>query len=369
MIVDDSPIARRLMELVLSRCDEVEVAAILNDGRQVEAALKEHAIDVLILDIEMPDADGIEVLKGISASKKALGVVIYSGAAPSVLADARAAAGSITPLRVVTKGEGVGGGLEELNRSLTPMVLEVGAEVRRSRMIPVATPASTPPAPLPRPSQPEAQAPDPVKHTSRAPRIGVVVIGASTGGPDALKVMLEAIPGDIGVPMALVQHMPAGFTAQLAERLDGHCSVEVREARDGERLMPGCVLVAPGGKHLEIHRSGPHLEARLTEGPPENSCRPAVDVLFRSAAEAMPRNLLAVVLTGMGQDGLVGAETIRKTGGQVLVQDEATSVVWGMPGAIAKAEQADEILPLDDLARTITSRVRRTTDTAGRSSR
>ncbi|MEM8710476.1 MAG: chemotaxis-specific protein-glutamate methyltransferase CheB [Planctomycetota bacterium] len=376
VIVDDSPVARRLMELVLSRCEGVEIAAILSDGASVERVLKSQSVDVLILDLEMPDVDGLRVLGVVAAHRQRLGVVVYSAAPPSVVAEARQVVDSKVSLRVVTKGADAGGGLEGLNRTLAPMVLELGQEIRRGRRGQASEQASAPAAPIPsgRQASPSSgmlpgDRSESSRRASRGPRIGVLVIGASTGGPDALKVMLEAIPADIGIPMALVQHMPAGFTAQLAERLNSHCAIEVREAQDGERMVPGCLLVAPGGKHLEIHRSGPHLEAKLTEGPPENSCRPAVDVLFRSAAEAMPRNLLAAVLTGMGQDGLIGAECIRKTGGSVLVQDEATSVVWGMPGAIAKAGEADEVLPLEDLAFRITARVRRSADVAGRSSR
>lgn len=163
-----------------------------------------------------------------------------------------------------------------------------------------------------------------------------------------MKVLAE-LPADLPVPVVLVQHMPVGFTQQLADQFDSYCAITVGEASDGKRLVAGNVLVAPGGRHLEIHRDGPHLITRLTEAEPENSCRPAVDVLFRSAAAATAKHTLAVVLTGMGHDGLAGAKGIRRAGGTVIVQDEATSAVWGMPGSIVKAGEADEVLPLADI--------------------
>jgi two-component system chemotaxis response regulator CheB len=172
------------------------------------------------------------------------------------------------------------------------------------------------------------------------------VIGCSTGGPDALAQVLPHLPGDLPVPVLVVQHMPPLFTRLLAQRLDGQCKLRVSEAEEGDLVQPGRILIAPGGKHLTARRQGATVQAHLTEDPPENFCRPAVDVLFRSASALYGDRLLAVVLTGMGRDGEKGSTLIRSSGGEVFVQDEATSVVWGMPGAVAMAGQADKVLPL-----------------------
>jgi two-component system, chemotaxis family, protein-glutamate methylesterase/glutaminase len=190
-----------------------------------------------------------------------------------------------------------------------------------------------------------------------APRIGpgkkpaVLVIGSSTGGPEALAKMLPQLPPSLPVPVLLVQHMPPVFTRQFAQRLDRLCALRVVEASDGSPLTPGTVHLAPGDHHLVVRTSGRHgHQTGLTQGPPENFCRPAVDPLFRSAVAAYDGAVLGVVLTGMGSDGRNGAGEIRAAGGTVVVQDQATSVVWGMPGAISQAGYADEILPLDRVA-------------------
>jgi len=185
------------------------------------------------------------------------------------------------------------------------------------------------------------------------------VIGSSTGGPNALARVLSELPADLRVPILIVQHMPEGFTAQLAQRLDRDGPLRVVEAQGGEALQAGTVYLAPGGRHLEVQSRGAGLFTRLTDGPLENSCRPAVDPLFRSAVRAVGANVLAVVLTGMGQDGLEGARAVRAAGGRVLAQDQATSVVWGMPGAIARANLADEVLSLDAVARAIVTELRK----------
>lgn len=186
----------------------------------------------------------------------------------------------------------------------------------------------------------------------------VVVIGVSTGGPEALASLLPGLPADLPVPILIVQHMPPVFTRQLARRLDLGSPLAVTEAEDGRVVRPGEAVVAPGGRHLVAGRSGFDVAVATHRGPPENSCRPSADVLFRAAAEAFGPATLAVVMTGMGQDGLLGARAIRQAGGQVLAQDEASSVVWGMPGYVARAGLADRVVHLDDLAAEIVRRAR-----------
>jgi len=199
--------------------------------------------------------------------------------------------------------------------------------------------------------------PPPAPRTSS--RIEAVAIAVSTGGPLALAQLIPALPADLPVPILVVQHMPALFTRILADRLSGLSALKVREAKDGDLLEPGRVYLAPGGHHLLVGRAGALPVLRLDDGPPENSCKPAADPLFRSAAEAWGAGLLAVVMTGMGRDGCAGAERIRARGGAVLAQDEATSVVWGMPGAVVAAGLAEEVVPLAGLATAIAGRVLR----------
>ena len=188
-------------------------------------------------------------------------------------------------------------------------------------------------------------------------RVDVLAIGVSTGGPNALSQVMAALPGEFPVPIVVVQHMPPVFTRLLAERLSETSRFRVREAAAGEALEPGSVWLARGDYHLVVERSDKQLRVNVNQEPPENSCRPAVDVLFRSVAQVFGAGSLAVVLTGMGRDGLRGSEEIRAAGGQVLVQDEATSVVWGMPGFVANAGLANAVLPLPEIAAEIERRV------------
>jgi two-component system chemotaxis response regulator CheB len=188
-------------------------------------------------------------------------------------------------------------------------------------------------------------------------RVEILAVGVSTGGPSALSALLQGLSKDLPVPMVIVQHMPPMFTRLLAERLAAVSGFPAREGEAGVALRPGQVWVAPGGFHMEVERSADGARLRTHLGPPENSCRPAVDVLFRSVAQVYGPKALAVVMTGMGQDGLRGSEHIREAGGRVLAQDEATSVVWGMPGAVSQAGLAEKVLPLPELALEIDRRV------------
>jgi two-component system chemotaxis response regulator CheB len=188
-------------------------------------------------------------------------------------------------------------------------------------------------------------------------RVEAVVVAVSTGGPHALAQLLPALPRGFGAPILVVQHMPPGFSAELARNLASRSRLEVREAASGDALRPGLVLVAPGGRHLVVERRPRGLAARLTLAPPQNFCRPSADVLFRSAADALGAGALALVLTGMGHDGLLGAQAISAAGGRVVVQDRTTSVVWGMPGAVTEAGLADAVLPLAEIAGELVRRV------------
>jgi two-component system chemotaxis response regulator CheB len=186
----------------------------------------------------------------------------------------------------------------------------------------------------------------------------VIAIGSSTGGPDALARVLTALPTDLAVPIVVTQHMPPVFTRMFAERLNSSTPLRVVEAADGMELSRGTVYIAPGDKHLVLHRRGTAAVTQLSGAAPENSCRPAVDVMFRSVAALYGPSVCAAVLTGMGQDGRDGAKVLRDAGAEVLAQDEASSVVWGMPGAVVTAGLATEVLPLDKIAPTLVSRVK-----------
>jgi two-component system chemotaxis response regulator CheB len=202
-----------------------------------------------------------------------------------------------------------------------------------------------------RPGAPVAAGPvRPVRRAGPAVRVDILAIGSSTGGPDALTKVLQALPADLPVPIVVTQHMPPVFTRMFAERLDRGTALHVVEATDGMELTPGTVYIAPGDKHLVLQRRSTATLTQLSAAPPENSCRPAVDVMFRSVATLFGASAFATVLTGMGYDGRGGAKMLREAGAEVLAQDEASSVVWGMPGAVVGAGLADEVLPLDRIA-------------------
>ncbi len=188
-------------------------------------------------------------------------------------------------------------------------------------------------------------------------KVKILVIGVSTGGPLALSQLLQGFPRNLRVPIVIVQHMPPVFTTRLAGRLSSQCQIPVHEAKDGDVIKPGEAWLAPGDYHIILVKEGTQVCIHTIQTPPENSCRPAVDVLFRSVAKVYLGGVLGVVLTGMGKDGLHGCASIRQVGGQVLVQDEASSVVWGMPGIVANAGLADQILPLNKLAEEIMRRI------------
>jgi two-component system chemotaxis response regulator CheB len=249
----------------------------------------------------------------------------------------------------VTKPANVGSVTEAMERLEQELIPKIKVHCRHLRLPEAAVFRQTEPRPAQ--SLPLARPP-------RSGPIEIVCLGTSTGGPNALAEVFAQLPTDFPVPIVMVQHMPPMFTAMLAERLTAHSPVICHEGSEGQIIERGHAYVAPGGRHMEVQRSGTRTILRLQDGTPENSCRPAVDVLFRSVAAVFGGAVLGVVMTGMGQDGLRGCEILREKGGHIVVQDEATSVVWGMPGFVAKAGYADKILPLNQLAGEIIRRVR-----------
>ncbi len=351
LVVDDSVVIRRLVTDSLEADPEIQVVGAAANGRIALSRLPQVNPDAVVLDIEMPEMDGLETLTALRATHPRLPVVMFStlterGATATLEALARGASD------YVTKPSNVGGVHEAMERIRAELIPKLKVLCGRPPVGPAAA---------------ERRAPvvAPVKNIQRRATAGpaapveVVAIGVSTGGPVALERLFSALPGDIGVPVVVVQHMPPVFTEMLARRLDGRSQLQVAEGADGAVLRAGQALIAPGDHHMVISRAGAGVVVQTTDGPPENSCRPAVDVLFRSVVDVYGPGVLGVVMTGMGQDGLRGSERIVEAGGRVLAQDRDTSVVWGMPGYVAEAGLADEVLPLDALAAAIARRTRR----------
>jgi two-component system, chemotaxis family, protein-glutamate methylesterase/glutaminase len=337
LTVDDSVVIRRMLSDILSQDPEIEVAGYATNGRLALAKIPQVNPDILTLDIEMPELDGLETLTELRKTYPKLPVIMFStlterGAESTLEALSRGATDYVAkPANVGS----VSAGMQSVKDQLIP---KIKALCPRFQPTPLAS--TRPASPLGR-----ARSIDYKPHRS-----DVVVIGSSTGGPQALTTVLRSLPADFPVPVAIVQHMPPIFTRNLANRLNQECSLEVCEAAGGEILERGKVFIAPGDYHMELRREGTNVKTYLHQAPPENSCRPAVDVLFRSAAQVYGLGTLGVVLTGMGQDGLRGAEHIWQLGGTMVAQDEATCVVWGMPRAIVEARLAHSILPLPAIA-------------------
>lgn len=329
MLVDDSAIIRGFMRRWIEEDGRIELVKLCADGAQAVAEAAACKPDVIILDIEMPNMDGLTALPQLRKLAPQARIIMAStltsaGAAQTVKALALGATDYIAKPQTSQIG-GVDSYRVELLDKIVALGERAGAPVRarsdyrlRER-----------PAIVRRPS--------------------AMVVAASTGGPAALPAFLGPISKRIDQPILIVQHMPAAFTPLLAEKLEQAIGKLCREAVDGEAVAAGSVLVAPGDQHMRVVKTGPGVSVQLDRGAPINSCRPAADPLFDSAATAFGGRLLCVVLTGMGHDGRAGAGNIVSAGGRVIVQDEASSVVWGMPGAIALAGHAEAVLPLRDL--------------------
>ena len=349
LIVDDAVVVRRIVSDVLTADPELEVVGTAANGRIALAKITQVNPDVITLDVEMPEMDGLETLAAIRKQYPRLPVIMFStltqrGAATTL--DAL----SLGATDYVTKPANVGSvaaAQQSLREQLIPKIKVFCGKAERCAPTPLKV-SETVPRSLP-----------PLRTARAGGVVDVVAIGVSTGGPNALAELVPALPADFPVPIVIVQHMPPVFTRLLAERLGSQSSLQINEATHGEEVRAGHVYVAPGNYHMIVKREGPVIRVQTNQESPENSCRPAVDVLFRSVADVYGAGSFGVVLTGMGQDGLRGCARIREAGGQNIAQDEASSVVWGMPGFVAKAGLADQVLPLTDIAAEIVRRVRK----------
>ncbi|MCH8267736.1 MAG: chemotaxis response regulator protein-glutamate methylesterase [Acidobacteria bacterium] len=348
LIVDDAVVIRRLLTDELSKDAHLEVVGAAANGRIALAKIPQLNPDLVTLDIEMPEMNGLEALAVIRKQYPFLPVIMFSTLTERGASETLEAL-SLGASDYVTKPANVGSvtlAMKHIHQELVP---KIKAFCGKAAGINLSLAAPKPSAAIPLP-QPRAR----VKPPSQ---VEVVAIGVSTGGPNALAAIFPTFPADLPVPIVIVQHMPPVFTKILAERLEQCSSLRVREAQPGDTLQPGCAWLAPGGYHMIVERHGTSVQLQTHQGPPENSCRPAVDVLFRSVADVYGRETLAVVLTGMGQDGLRGCEPIHEAGGQILAQDEESSVVWGMPGFVANSGLADKVIPQDHIGVEITRRV------------
>jgi two-component system chemotaxis response regulator CheB len=341
MICDDSATIRGAIGRILDKDPAIRVVARASNGQAALDALKLHDIDVVVLDIEMPVMDGLTALPLLLKAQPGLQIVMAStlterGADVSMRA-MRLGAADYVPKPSATMVAGDAGFGQELIAKIHGLTR---LRRRQAGMAPIAAPP--------------AHAVPALRPAARQSPL-LLAIGSSTGGPNALFRLVQTLSPKIAIPILITQHMPPAFTPLLAEHLNRLGILPCHQAREGDKLVPGAMLLAPGDFHLIVKRDAAGMTAHLSQAAPENFCRPSVDPMLRSAAAATDGRVLTVMLTGMGADGLEGTRGIVEKGGAALVQDEATSVVWGMPGAVARAGLAHAILPLDQIGPKILS--------------
>jgi two-component system chemotaxis response regulator CheB len=345
LVVDDSAVIRRVIREAFLSDGSFEVVGTASNGRIALAMIEQHRPDAITLDIEMPEMNGLQTLSAIRARNLQIPVIMFStlterGADATIEALTRGASDYVTK---PSQTSGFADATELVRAQLIPKLKSLCG---KSHVMAASF--------LDRAGAPAALA---IRQQKRS-RVDIVAIGTSTGGPNALAELLRAIPADLPVPILVVQHMPPLFTRFLADRLGKSSQIEVREGASGDIVTAGRALIAPGDFHMSVVRDGTCVHLVTDRQMPENSCRPAVDVLFRSVATVYGSSALGVVMTGMGQDGLLGSQHIRDKGGEIFVQDEASSVVWGMPGFVAKAGLANKVLPLREIGSAVVKRVR-----------
>jgi two-component system, chemotaxis family, protein-glutamate methylesterase/glutaminase len=361
LVVDDSAVMRSLLRSVIASDRRLEVVGTAADGASALAALELHrpngplpdptCPDIVLLDVEMPVMDGLVTLRQLRQRGHRMPVIMCSslthrGARVTIEALASGASDYVTkPAGQDSREQAI----RTLAQDLLPKIHALAGRAQTRRAAQSPAPSASPLAA--RPIIPLPISPPASQNITAVPT--AVVIGVSTGGPAALDLLLPALPAGFPLPVLIVQHMPEVFTRLFAERLNDRCCLRVSEAVEGAPVQPGAITVARGNWHLEViapARPGAPATLHLNQDPTENHCRPAVDVLFRSAARVYGSGALAIILTGMGCDGLAGCRVIRSQGGSVLAQDQASSTVWGMPGAVTQAGLAHKVLPLASIA-------------------
>jgi two-component system chemotaxis response regulator CheB len=346
LVVDDSVVVRGMVSRWLKEEQGIEVVALASNGREAVSMTASTAPDVIVLDVEMPELDGIGAIPQLLAAKPGVRILMASTLTQRN-AEISIRALSLGAADYIPKPEGARlAGADDFRRDLAARIRALG-QPKRAASIGLQAPTAQRPAvarPLPG---------APLRPTAARKPADILLIGCSTGGPQALNKVIAAIGPRLRTPVMIVQHMPPMFTTILAEHLAKLSRAPVCEAKDGMPIRPGSIYIAPGDFHMRLQRRHGALVAALDQGPQENFCRPAVDPLFRSAAEILGPNVVAAVLTGMGADGRRGAEAIVERGGLVVAQDEQSSVVWGMPGAVASAGLASAIKPIDDVGPTL----------------
>lgn len=348
IVVDDSAVVRQVNRETLERERDIEVIAVCADPVAAWDKMLRQWPDVVVTDIEMPRMDGIAFLKRIMAERPTPTVVCSSLTEEGALTTMEAlAAGAVA---IITKPKlGVKQFLQDAGDDLVSAV-RAAARANMSRVRRAAPPAATP-AGKPAASS-QAGAPHHNAGALHETTDKVVAIGTSTGGTQALETVLTRLPATC-TGIVVVQHMPEKFTALFAQRLNAVCAMEVREAQDGDRVLPGRVLIAPGGRHMLLQRSGAQYRVHVTDGPLINRHRPSVDVLFRSVGEVAGRSALGIIMTGMGNDGARGLKAMHDAGAATIAEDESTCVVFGMPKAAIDLGGVSKVIPLDGIAKEI----------------
>ncbi len=362
LVVDDTIFYRKLLSKIIEDIPDADVAGIASNGELAVKKIELAEPDLVLMDVAMPKMDGLQALKIIKENHPDVDVVMVSGidvaAAEMTVKALETGALDFIPKPRTTSPEAA---VEELLSALIPLIklARIRKNTRKAHKIFTdQAPAVRPQAV--RPEQPETRRATHDAARRAIPKIDLVAVGVSTGGPNVLKRIIPGLAADLPVPILAVQHMPPMFTASLAESLDSLSSIRVKEGRAEQIVENGVMYIAPGGRHMVVRDAGDdQIKLGLLDSPPVHNCRPAVDVLFRSIGLLCGGNVLTVILTGMGSDGVSGVAAIRRKGGYCLIQDEITSVVWGMPGAVAAADEADEIHPEDRIAQRIMQIVER----------
>lgn len=355
LVVDDAVVVRKIVTDTLGSDPDIEVIATAANGKIALQKIPQLNPDILTLDIEMPEMDGIETLTEVRKLYKDLPIIMFSTLTERGGSKTLEAL-SLGATDYVTKPANVGSvsiAKQRIRDELIPKI-KMFCSKKAGMDAPVES--------IPKPIGKTAATPvirKPPRPRPANQKIDILAIGVSTGGPNALAEFFPNLPGDLPVPIVLVQHMPPFFTKLLAERLSAKSPLDIQEGKAGEKLKAGQAWIAPGDYHMVLEKKADGVYIKTNQEPQENSCRPAVDPLFRSVADIYGPNVLSVIFTGMGQDGMKGCEQIKEKGGYVIVQDEESSVVWGMPGFVARAGLADEILPLNQIAARITALVKK----------